>query len=535
MPSWVCVLLAEDLSALLNEAEWRRCKGAGPHDYEACLYFLETYWKIQHPLHGAVPFVLRDAQRDTLRRWIDARLSIVLKARQIGFSTLVIGLAFWITFFHDDKFVIALSRTERDAGKLLKKGLYGYRRLPKWMLERGPQKKSETLSKLEFDNGSSIESLPASDPARGESAFLIIVDEWAFFPDPESAWSAIEPAADIGGRIIALSTANGVGNLYHEMVVGAMTGTNDFEFIFHSWRAVPERDDAWYEAKKRSMSEASLHQEYPSTPEEAFVKSGNPVFDIELLDGLATAEPEARGFLARTPVLQLVLEEDGPLQVWERPVAGKRYVAGADVAEGLEHGDFSVCHVIRVDTGLVVAKWRGHIPPDLFGGKVLYDLGRWYNNAFLGVEVNNHGYATLVALRNAGYQNLYHRTSYDERSDRRQQKMGWRTQVNTKPLAIDWLAEALREGDIVLLDKETIGELRTFRRVQVGEGTVKMQGQPFDDQTMSLAIANAMRHHVGEARWPAGDSLPWNSVARLFDEVDDEPRELLRVGAHNWR
>lgn len=524
-----------ELSDLLNEAEWRRCKGNGPADYEACRYFLETYWKIRHPEQGAILFEMRDAQRSTLHAWINNRMSIVLKARQIGFSTLIIGLAFWLAFFHDDKFVIALSKTEREAKKLLSKGLYGYKRLPGWMLERGPAEASKTQTKLEFVNGSSIECFPASDPARGESAYLIIVDEWAFFEDHEAAWSAIEPAADIGGRIVALSTANGVGNLYHEMVIGAQTGSNEFHFIFHSWRAVPERDDAWYAAKKRAMQEHILHQEYPTTPEEAFIKSGNPVFDIDMLDAKPTAPPIRRGNVSPTPVLQVMEDPDGPLQVWELPQAGARYVMGADVAEGLEHGDYSVSHVIRVDTGLVAAKWRGHIAPDLFGRRVLHRLGMFYNRAFLGVEVNNHGYATLVALRDEGYPNLYYRSSYDESYNKAQRKMGWRTQVNTKPLAIDNLAEALREDDITLLDKETIGELRTFRRVQVGEGSVKMQGQPFDDQTMSLAIANMMRHHVGDAVWAASSGPKWNTLDAIVAGLESEPRDVLRIGGGNRR
>lgn len=81
------------------------------------------------------------------------------------------------------------------------------------MLERGPKSLMEHQQRMGFDNGSLITSMPsASDPARGESASLIVVDEWAFLPNPEEAWASIEPVADIGGRIIGLSTANGSGN-----------------------------------------------------------------------------------------------------------------------------------------------------------------------------------------------------------------------------------------------------------------------------------------------------------------------------------
>ena len=139
-----------------------------------------------------------------------------------------------------------------------------------------------------FGNGSQIVSMPsASDPARGESATLIVVDEWAFLPNPEEAWSSIEPVADVGGRIIGLSTANGSGNFFHHLWTGASTGNNKFESMFFPWSATEDRDDAWYESKVKAMLPWQLSQEYPTTPEEAFVRSGNPVFDLDMLDALA--------------------------------------------------------------------------------------------------------------------------------------------------------------------------------------------------------------------------------------------------------
>jgi len=138
-----------------------------------------------------------------------------------------------------------------------------------------------------FDNGSQITSMPsASDPARGESATLVVVDEWAFLPNPEEAWASIEPVADVGGRIIGLSTANGSGNFFHQLWNGASTGNNKFDPMFFPWSASEDRDEAWYEGKKDSMLPWQLAQEYPTSAEDAFVKSGNPVFDIDVLNDM---------------------------------------------------------------------------------------------------------------------------------------------------------------------------------------------------------------------------------------------------------
>ena len=269
--------MAYTLSEIKQEAEWRKCV----RDEQ---YFLENYWHIAHPAQGRILFDLRSAQEEALQHWRDHRYSLTLKARQIGWSTLVAAHQFWLAFFHPDQNIIDLSRTEREAVLLLRKTKYGFKHLPDWMLERGPASLVEHQQRMGFDNGSQITSMPsASDPARGESASLIVVDEWAFLPNPEEAWASIEPVADIGGRIIGLSTANGSGNFYHQLWVGATTGANKFAPMFFPWSATEDRGDAWYQEKIESMLPWQLAQEYPTTPEEAFVKSGNPVFDLDVL------------------------------------------------------------------------------------------------------------------------------------------------------------------------------------------------------------------------------------------------------------
>tara|TARA_R110000822_G_scaffold33203_9_gene94908 strand:- start:518 stop:1408 length:891 start_codon:yes stop_codon:yes gene_type:complete len=265
------------VAELRQEAEWRKCSKNEKH-------FLQNYWYIAHPAQGRILFDLRNAQSEALEHWEDNRYSLTLKARQIGWSTLVAAHQFWLAFFHSDQNIIDLSRTEREAVLLLRKTKYGFKHLPMWMLERGPKSLMEHQQRMGFDNGSQITSMPsASDPARGESASLIVVDEWAFLPNPEEAWASIEPVADIGGRIIGLSTANGSGNFYHQLWVGATTGANKFASMFFPWSATEDRGDAWYQEKIESMLPWQLAQEYPTTPEEAFVKSGNPVFDLTIL------------------------------------------------------------------------------------------------------------------------------------------------------------------------------------------------------------------------------------------------------------
>ena len=89
------------LGELRQEAEWRKCQRSE-------VYFLENYWHIAHPAHGRILFKLRGAQSEALRRWESNRYSLTLKARQIGWTTLVSAHQFWLAFFHDDQNVIDL-------------------------------------------------------------------------------------------------------------------------------------------------------------------------------------------------------------------------------------------------------------------------------------------------------------------------------------------------------------------------------------------------------------------------------------------
>lgn len=524
-------------TALLREKTWRSCRGSSPQDVDALIHFLENFCYIQHPEQGSILFKLRPAQREILQTWVAERYSIVLKARQIGWSTLVANYALWLAFFWPDFLVLMLSKGEREAEKLLSKATYSYDRLPAWMRERGPRRLTKNLKKLAFSNASVIESMPSKeDPGRSSTASLVIVDEWAFLENAEEAWASIEPIADVGGRVIGLSTANGSGDFFHRFWIDATTGVSEFKPMFFPWHANDERDDEWYATKQRTMLEWQLHQEYPTTPEEAFIKSGNPVFDVDALMELATAPPE-RGRLdtlqegIRSP--RFLVEQDGNLRVWERPQTGHMYVIGADVAEGLEHGDYSCAYVIDVKDYRVVACWHGHVPPDIFGERIC-EMAWWYNRALVGVEVNNHGLTTCTTLqRILHYPRIYYRRTLDQRTKKQRDQIGWLTNKATKPLMVDELARDLRQS-LVIEDEHAIAELKTYVRDERGQ----MHGSPFDDRVMALAIANQMVAHAHVPVAEEHQEAPYMSFdwwVQVTREHEQAERDDLPLGAWNTR
>ena len=168
------------------------------------------------------------------------------------------------------------------------------------------------------------------------------------------------------------------------------------------------------------------------------------------------------------------------LEVWEQPESRNAYVMGVDTAEGLGHGDYSVIQVLNVRSGEQVAIWHGHIAPDLLADEV-DSLGRWFNKALCCVESNNHGLTTITELRHLGYPNLFRKRQLNSVNNRIGQEYGWKTTRTSKPLMIDDLSSALRNEELIIRDRHTLAELRTFVRNDRGS----MNGSPYDDRVIA--------------------------------------------------
>jgi len=247
-----------------------------------------------------------------------------------------------------------------------------------------------------------------------------------------------------------------------------------------------------------------FHQEFPTNAREAFVTTGRGVFDTDVVSKLVLEsqrlqrERPSEGF--HIPVQawkerggeKYVIEamDEGEVQIWERPVPNREYRIGADVSEGIDVGrdtDWSVGIVLNAITMEEVAMIRVKIDPDLFAWQ-LASLGKWYNNAKLLVERNNHGLVTLKFLSDVHlYPDIYSEKILDERSSRSARKLGFHTTVKSKPLIIDYLRELIREDEINIRSPKILDELQTF--VNFPNGRMAAQSGSHDDCVMALAIA----------------------------------------------
>ena len=182
-----------------------------------------------------------------------------------------------------------------------------------------------------------------------------------------------------------------------------------------------------------------------------------------------------------------VTKTDDGLIMYKEPQADKVYIVGADVSEGVTGGDFSAVTIFERTSGEEVAHWHGMMAPDKFG-EALDKWGRLYNGALMVVEINNHGLTTLTILKQLLYPQLYFRpTKFDTIPTTWSDRLGWKTTKVTRPLMIDDLAQALREGDITVHTRYLVDEMQTF--VYDNSNNMNAQDGYHDDAIFSAAIA----------------------------------------------
>ena len=137
---------------------------------------------------------------------------------------------------------------------------------------------------------------------------------------------------------------------------------------------------------------------------------------------------------------------------------------------------------------------------------------------------------TNKALQRLGYPKVYVRRELDGKStfQARQTKVGWLTTKASKPLMIDELSMALRQG-LRVNDRATVGELLTYTRNERGQ----MGGSPFDDRVIALAIANQMLRFATAPEYREPEDTYW-TFNYFKDKVLREGRsQRVPLGSDN--
>ena len=481
-----------------------------------------------------------------LKQWIIERRPvriIVLKARQEGLSTITEALFYWISI-HRRNYKAFIVSHEKKSSDHLYSMFKTYYDNSKSLFK--PATTYNTKRDLTFNNdsgtglGTVIDTATAGSRETGRSqvAQLLHLSEVAFWADGSKIAAGMMEIVPMEPEtaVIFESTANGIGNYFHKQWNAAVMGKSAFVPMFFPWfmhssyrlehheldydmldsterklyneLGVDFNQLAW---RRMKISEKGgdiniFMQEYPSTPEEAFLNTGDYVFMQSAVMSMFThalnnspvyykinliapddVKHSDRSIIVGYRVEGEVSERKTALKVWEEPVPERKYVIGADIAEGVANGDYSVATIIDIDQNKTVARWRGKVPPEDFGD-VLVKLGMWYNNALVGPEVNNHGLTTVQRMRDRGYAMVYRReTGYEEITEMPTSKFGWKTTKQTKALSTNRLAMMIRERRLIDYDTDFLNEASAYMEDDRGRRNAPPGGH--DDTIMATAIA----------------------------------------------
>ena len=438
-------------------------------------YFINTYAKITHPQKGLIPFHLYDFQSKLLEDFEDHRFNVILKARQLGISTISAAYVAWLMMFHREKNVLVIATKFNTAANLVKKVKAIIKNLPDWL--RISHVDIDNRTSFVLSNGSQIKASSTSgDAGRSEALSLLVIDEAAHVEGLDDLWMGLYPTLSTGGRCIALSTPNGVGNWFHKVYSEAESSLNDFHHTILPWNVHPDRDQSWFEKETRNMSRREIAQELECN----FNMSGETVFAPEDLEKYLNAvkEPQHRtGF-------------DRNLWIWEKRNAENSYLIAADVARG-DGKDYSVAMVFKLETMEIVAEYQGKVTPDIFS-RVLFDIGQEYGNGLLVVENNSVGFAVLDKLKEMSYPNLYHsvKSTHEFVEEYQADQMtnavaGFSTTSKTRPLIVAKMEEFIRNGLIKIYSSRLLSEMKTF---VWNNGRAEAMRSYNDDLIMACAV-----------------------------------------------
>ena len=156
------------------------------------IHFIQNYVYIQHPTRGKIKFDTYKYQDDCIADFIAYRFNIVLKARQLGLSTLVAAYCLWLAIFHKDKSILILATKLDVAQNFMKKVKFMKDSLPPWLVLA--KVTAESKKHLQFSNGSQVKAIPTTEDAgRSEALTMLIVDEAAFIEGFEEIYKGIFP------------------------------------------------------------------------------------------------------------------------------------------------------------------------------------------------------------------------------------------------------------------------------------------------------------------------------------------------------
>ena len=544
------------------------------HTYiEQCLWIKNKSGQVQRLKLNPPQEKLYEAVRNLDRAGKPIRI-IILKARQEGFSTLTEALIFHGAVTHRNREALIVAHREDATSNLFRMSKRYFDLLDEPMK---PMLKASNARELVFENPSKnpkerekrpglrsrIRCVTAGGKGIGRSDTLqyVHISEYAFWPDgaggkAETLLGILQAVpAEAGTMVVIESTANGYDD-FKSMWDRAVAGENDFTPLFFAWFENPEYrkpvpPGTEWTAEEKELQErygledeqlswrrwciqnncggdvSKFHQEYPSNAEEAFLHSGEGVFDNEQVQARLErcTDPIARG---RIEDGRWIEKEQGEICIYEKPETGVPYVIGGDTAG--EGSDWFTGIVINNVSGRIVATLRRQYSEPEYV-KQVRELGRMYNNALLSIEANFSTYPN-AKLQELNYPKLYVREREDVYTGELHKSFGFRTTPQTRPRMIAQLVEAFQDHPEFFTDRALLKEMLTF--VYNEDHRPEAMVGKHDDMVMAAAIAYASRNQQEMTVRVAAIAAKRKWTDDMWEDYRNASEEMQRMMIRDW-
>lgn len=500
--------------------------------------FAKNFIKIIDNNGDSVPFILNAEQEQFTNEM--TKYNIILKGRQIGFTTWSLAYMLYSAMTKSDTSYIIMTHHNKVTQSLLRKLKKMYNSLPHDKYPNlFPTLEISNRDEMYMSNGSRIVvgTAGGEDSISGNTFELIHLSEMAKYPNEAQeeiiATSIPALAKNPNSKIIIESTAMGY-NTYQEMFIKAYRGKESvWKAHFYSWLAKAyssqfkhsfDEAEEWFKVHNKGARMASkdlehdeielkekhgasfrqlmfrryyietnsidkFHREFPTTPDEAFAESNMSVFDTKIIiERIQNVIPplknnEVMGDIPDT--LKPYLNKS--LFLYHLPKKGIKHYGGVDVASGTGgDNDNSTISIYNAEGQQMASFYANDVPVYEFA-KIVNSLGRFFNYAYICVERNSYGLPLLEKLRKEyGYMNLLKQKIFDQKGKKKLQ-LGFMTTTTSKPILINDFKENFELGMINIECVQTLEEMKIFQEIKGKMGNKK--GANLHDD---LVIANAM-------------------------------------------
>ncbi len=509
---------------------------------------IELVFVVVDKRRKTMPFFLNEVQHefvDILNRAIEdynaGRITeislLVLKGRQQGFTTLVTAYQLSCSILNRNfqGFTLA-DKSDNSEAIFQNKAKFPYAQLPESLK---PTEKYNNRKQLLFEkiNSSWAVDTATKDVGRSRTINFFHGSECAFWVNGIRPIQAALGEAFTNDSIkIYESTANGFNDYQEMWDSGAHINcffewwkTKEYRILFfdeeHRERFLRRvdtfKDDwiwdrlRWLRAEKglepeqlywywnkydKYLEKDLIKQEYPCTPQEAFLLSGKNAFDTTvILTRLSKLQkPIKTGYFVydydglKITNIRWVNDKSGYIHLYAVPDSPTvtEYCLGGDTAG--EGSDKYTGHLLDAKTGKQVAVLEQQFDADQYT-RQMYCLGYYFKWALIGIEANFDTYP-IRELQRLGYPKQYVRQVQDSYTGKTEKRFGFKTTRLTRPTILSRLIEIVREQCDTINDKATLEELLTI--IKNDKGRIEAPPGGHDDHMMGLAIAHEIREQV---------------------------------------